>query len=229
MVFLGFLLLIIPGVIAATTFIFAPYLVVDKGLGPIAALKESARITKGNLPRVLALMGAITLISILGLVALIVGLLVAVPVVSVAYVSAYRRLSAAADAGAQRQPLSGGEVALMIAGLIVPILLIGGVLSSVVLASLNSAREKGRAAHAEADLKMLQLGVELYRDVYGTYPTTLEAMVQDPSIWTDSSFLTDGFTYTPLGGSYQLCSRQPTSSGKTCVTPEGLELPGFAQ
>jgi len=39
-----------------------------------------------------------------------------------------------------------------------------GILSSVVLASLNSARKKGRDARRVADLKQLQLALELYYD-----------------------------------------------------------------
>ena len=39
-----------------------------------------------------------------------------------------------------------------------------GILSSVVLASLNSARKKGRDARRIADLKQLQLALELYYD-----------------------------------------------------------------
>lgn len=222
-VFVGFVLLIVPGVIAATALLFAPYLVVDKGLGPIAALKESARITKGNRLRVLALMGALALISILGFLALIVGLLVAVPVTAIAYVSAYRRLSAAADAAAARVPLSGGEIALMIAGLIVPILLIiVGILSSVVLASLNSAREKGRAAQAEVNLKMMQLSLELYGSEFNSYPPALSEMSADV---LPVSVDTSDFSYTQLEGgrSYRLCSNEPVYSGTDCVTPEPLD------
>ncbi|MFH0792198.1 MAG: DUF975 family protein, partial [bacterium] len=47
-VFGGMILLIIPGIIWAYKFFFSQYLVIDKGLGPIAALKESSRITKGH-------------------------------------------------------------------------------------------------------------------------------------------------------------------------------------
>ncbi len=47
-----------------------------------------------------------------------------------------------------------------------------GILSSVVLASLNSARKKGRDARRIADLKQLQLALELYYDSNQTYPAT---------------------------------------------------------
>ena len=43
-------------------------------------------------------------------------------------------------------------------------------LSSVVLASLNSARSKSRDARRVADLKQLQLALELYYDANRNYP-----------------------------------------------------------
>ena len=47
-----------------------------------------------------------------------------------------------------------------------------GILSSVVLASLNSARTKGRDARRLQDLKQIQIALELYYDSSGTkeYP-----------------------------------------------------------
>jgi type II secretion system protein G len=51
-----------------------------------------------------------------------------------------------------------------------------GILSSVVLASLNDARQKSRDAKRVADIKQLQLALELYFDSNGSYPTTLSAL-----------------------------------------------------
>ncbi|MBI4087784.1 prepilin-type N-terminal cleavage/methylation domain-containing protein [Candidatus Kaiserbacteria bacterium] len=48
-----------------------------------------------------------------------------------------------------------------------------GILSSIVLASLNSARQKGRDARRLADVKQLQLALELYYDSNSAYPATL--------------------------------------------------------
>ncbi len=48
-----------------------------------------------------------------------------------------------------------------------------GILSSVVLASLNSARKKGRDARRISDMKQMQLALELYYDANGsTYPVS---------------------------------------------------------
>lgn len=91
-VVLGFILLIVPGVIVALMLMFATYLIVDRKLGPIEAMKESRRITKGHLLDLFLLMLAIIGINILGLLALVVGLLVTIPMTSLALVHAYRTL-----------------------------------------------------------------------------------------------------------------------------------------
>lgn len=44
-----------------------------------------------------------------------------------------------------------------------------GLLSSIVLASLNSARAKGRDAKRMFDLHNIQVALEMYYDKYGTY------------------------------------------------------------
>ena len=44
-----------------------------------------------------------------------------------------------------------------------------GILSSVVLASLNSARKKGADAKIKAELKQIATALEMYYDKYGTY------------------------------------------------------------
>ena len=46
-----------------------------------------------------------------------------------------------------------------------------GILSSVVLASLNTARQKSRDAKRISDIKQLQLALELYFDTNRAYPT----------------------------------------------------------
>ena len=53
-----------------------------------------------------------------------------------------------------------------------------GILSSVVLASLNSARKKSRDARRISDLKQIQLALEMYADANSsTYPDALASLV----------------------------------------------------
>ncbi len=52
-----------------------------------------------------------------------------------------------------------------------------GILSSVVLASLNDARQKSRDAKRISDIKQLQLALELNYDGQGNYPVDLDTLV----------------------------------------------------
>lgn len=90
---IGFVLLIVPGIIVAIVFGFSLYLVIDKGLGPIEAMKESARLTKGNRWNLFLLGVLLVGINILGFLALLVGLLVTLPLSVLAVIHAYRTLS----------------------------------------------------------------------------------------------------------------------------------------
>ncbi len=89
----GMVLLIVPGIILAVMFSLAGYLVVERGLNPIASLKESARLTKGNRWKIFQLSLATVVLNLVGLIALVVGLLVTVPVSFLAFIHAYRALS----------------------------------------------------------------------------------------------------------------------------------------
>lgn len=91
-VVIGIILLIVPGVIAALGLMFTSYLIVDKGRGPLEALKESWHLTKGHKLTLFLLVLALTGLNILGLLALVVGLLVTIPVSMLALVHAYRTL-----------------------------------------------------------------------------------------------------------------------------------------
>lgn len=72
-----------------------------------------------------------------------------------------------------------------------------GVLSSVVLASLNTARMKARDTHRKATLKQIETALELYYDTYGAYPPFRPSISCGgnrndwaTSICTDSNWLT---------------------------------------
>lgn len=92
-VFLGIIALIVPGVIIALAFSFAGQLMIERGLGPIEALKESARTTKGHRLFLFGLGCMSLLVNLVGALALLIGLFVTVPVTVLAFVHAYRHLS----------------------------------------------------------------------------------------------------------------------------------------
>ena len=92
----GFILLVIPGIIASLGLGFAPYIVIDRPLGPVESLKESWRITKGNKWRIFLFGLALLGVNILGLLAIGIGVLISVPITLLAVVHAYRFLQTAA-------------------------------------------------------------------------------------------------------------------------------------
>lgn len=101
----GLILLIVPGIVWGIMFGFATYLVIDKGLAPAAALRESRRMTYGYKGR-LFLLGVLSgLVALLGIVCLIVGIFVALPVTALAYVHAFRELQKRAGAEPSSEPL----------------------------------------------------------------------------------------------------------------------------
>ena len=77
-----------------------------------------------------------------------------------------------------------------------------GVLASIVLASLNSARRKSRDARRIADVKQIQLALELYFDSNNGYPDDTASLATQyiPAVPAD-----------PLGGVYSYC----VASGST--------------
>jgi len=89
----GLILLIVPGIIIGLALSFTLFLVVDKGVGPVSAFKESWKLTKGNRWKLFLLSMILLGINILGALALLVGLLVTVPITFLALIHAYRILS----------------------------------------------------------------------------------------------------------------------------------------
>ncbi len=89
----GFILLVIPGIIACLMLTFTQFLVVDKSLGPVEALKESYRLTKGHLFQLFLFALCLIALNIVGLVLLVVGLLVTVPVSLIAFAHVYRKVT----------------------------------------------------------------------------------------------------------------------------------------
>jgi uncharacterized membrane protein len=93
----GLLFLIVPGFILLMVFFFPFYPVIEFGLNPIEALKYSKRITQGHRMELFGFFVANIAIVILGIVCLVVGILVAMPVLGLATAHAYRTLQKMAD------------------------------------------------------------------------------------------------------------------------------------
>jgi uncharacterized membrane protein len=97
----GIILFVIPGIIWSIKFQYFPYLIIDKGMGPIEALKKSAVITNGAKWELLAFGFVLTVINILGIICLVIGLFAVIPATLIAYAFVYRKLSAQTDVAVQ--------------------------------------------------------------------------------------------------------------------------------
>jgi uncharacterized membrane protein len=106
MVASGFVFLIAPGIYLAVKYQFYDYLIIDKGMGPIDAIKRSGVLTEGVKRNLVLFWLALVGINILGMIALGVGLIATVPVSWLANAYVYRRLQLQAENNSAI-PLSG--------------------------------------------------------------------------------------------------------------------------
>jgi uncharacterized membrane protein len=90
--FAGLLLVVIPGIIIAIGLLFAELSFVDKKMGVIETLKWNWRLTRGHRWWIFVFVLVTFLFNLLGLLALVVGLIITVPVTYLAYVRLYRDL-----------------------------------------------------------------------------------------------------------------------------------------
>ena len=79
-----------------------------------------------------------------------------------------------------------------------------GILSAMVLAGMNTSRQRARDAKRIADVLQLKLSLELYFDVNGKYPGQLSDLVSSGFILTVPTPPTGvsgvaAYTYVPLG------------------------------
>jgi uncharacterized membrane protein len=115
MVAFGLVLLVVPGVLLALRFGLAPMLVADKGLEPMEAVRESARLTEGVRPELFAFAAAALGVNLLGALALGFGLLLTIPTTGLAAVYVLRRLQDRAASLPPMQTHSGGAVPPLVA------------------------------------------------------------------------------------------------------------------
>ena len=90
----GMILLIIPGIVWAIKFQFLPYFIIDKGLGPIKALKNSSAITTGVKWKLFVFELLLLGINLVGALCLLISLFATIPTALVATAFVYRKLLA---------------------------------------------------------------------------------------------------------------------------------------
>lgn len=103
---LGLLLLIVPGIYFALKYQFYPYFIVSKNAGIMESGKLSAEITKGVKIQILGFWLMSLVIVIAGALALGVGLLVAIPVVSIGYAYVFNKLRSHMNAAPLEMPVT---------------------------------------------------------------------------------------------------------------------------
>jgi len=89
---IGFIFLIIPGIIFACRLVFVPYIVMDRNLDAVKAVEKSWQMTAGHGWKIFG-MGVLSFfIIVLGLILLIVGVFPAAMLVSSAFASLYHSI-----------------------------------------------------------------------------------------------------------------------------------------
>lgn len=88
----GLILFVIPGIVWAITYQYVPYLIIDRKLSPLEALKKSREITRGNRWELFGFRLILLLINLLGVLVFFVGQLVTGPLTMLAQVHVYRVL-----------------------------------------------------------------------------------------------------------------------------------------
>jgi prepilin-type N-terminal cleavage/methylation domain-containing protein len=96
-----------------------------------------------------------------------------------------------------------------------------GILAAIVIASLGTAKAKGRDARRQSDLRQIQLALELYNDANSTYPlataslapTYIAAVPTDPST-------SAAYPYASTDGTTASCAATPCAGYALKATME---------
>jgi uncharacterized membrane protein len=100
-IFIGFILLIVPGIIFACKLAFTPYLVVDRKMAVMEAIEESWRMTGGHAWKVFFI-GLLSIpICIAGLLCFCVGIIISIMWINLAFASLYHAVSSSGKSSFQ--------------------------------------------------------------------------------------------------------------------------------
>ncbi len=94
-VLIGTLLFVVPGIVWSAQFMMAPHFVVDRKIGPLAAMRASSIATKGIKGPLLTFTFWLTMLNIAGLLCLGVGILVTGPITTIAMGLVFREIASA--------------------------------------------------------------------------------------------------------------------------------------
>jgi len=168
----GFLLFVIPGIIASIALAFASYLIIDRDLKPVEAMKKSMEITHGHRWNLLLFLLTLALFNVLGALFFGVGLLVTIPVSALATVHVYRwLLNPVHETGIIVSP-----VAKMLSGFLV-LVVIGVIALSAFVLRGTSSDAQVRDNLRLSDLAQIQLAAQFYFNTSEVFPETVEELV----------------------------------------------------
>jgi uncharacterized membrane protein len=100
-VIFGFMLLVVPGLIFFSKLAFTPYLVIDRKMQAVDAIRESWRMTTGHAWKVFSIGLLAIPIGLAGLICFFVGIVISIMWISLAFASLYLAVSALAEAPVQ--------------------------------------------------------------------------------------------------------------------------------
>ena len=92
LVVLGFIMLIIPGIIVACRLIFVPYILMDQNLEPMQAVEKSWKMTRGHGWEIFFMAIISCFVIIAGLICLIAGIFISIMWIHSAFASLYQAL-----------------------------------------------------------------------------------------------------------------------------------------
>ena len=101
MITIGLAFLIVPGLLIWATFGFFYFFILDKNLGPIAALEESMIATRGIRWHILGLFLVCFGLNLLGFICFGLGVLISFPVTLIAIAAVYRNITGQAQTSIQ--------------------------------------------------------------------------------------------------------------------------------
>lgn len=88
----GLILFIVPGIYWSLEFCLAPWLVVDKKMKVMDALRESARLTRGYKWDILAFYQVASMVAGVGIIIFYIGMLITIPIGILSYAAMYRQI-----------------------------------------------------------------------------------------------------------------------------------------
>lgn len=234
----GFLLLIVPGIIFAIWFSLAVFILIAEDQKGMNALLKSKEYVKGKWGGVFWRFFFIGVISlIISLVPTLIFSLLKIPfgseisrfviglfltplIMTYSFL-VYSNLKALKGEIAFA-PTGGKKTAFIFVG-ILGILLIPAILFSTVFLSLGSAREKARDAKRQADIRQIQMGLEIFYSEQNKYPFSLNELAPKylPSTLVDPS-TNQPYQYQlqPNGADYKVCAQLESTKTQKCVTSQ---------